>query len=253
MYRFGLKLYSVNENYVKEAIRLYEKGLYDYIELYSVPGSFRDCSKLWKGLPMPFIVHAPHFGDGLNFAVKTLKKKNYVMAEEAFRYADILKAPIVIFHPGVNGDIKETARQIKGLNDKRIVIENKPYFGLAENLICNGSNPEEIGFLIEEAKVGFCLDMGHAICAANANGFNPLEYIEKFLELRPTIYHLTDGDYYGIFDRHDHYGKGNFPLSHLLKLIPPDSRITNESVKDFPDSLSDFEEDMKFILGLLTD
>ncbi len=251
MYHFGLKLFSVNENYLKEAIRLYEKGAYNYIELYSVPGSFEDCKKLWKGLPMPFIVHAPHFGDGLNFAMKELRKKNRVMAEEAFRYADLLKAPIVIFHPGVNGDIKETAYQMKRLNDKRVIVENKPYFGLAENLICNGSTPEEIEFLIKEGKVGFCLDMGHAICAANASGFNPLEYIEKFLELKPAMYHLTDGDYYGVFDRHDHYGKGSFPILHLLKLIPPNSKITNEAVKDFADSLRDFEEDMKFISGLL--
>ena len=36
---FGLKLWSSNENYVKEAVRLFEKGRYQYIELYMLPGT----------------------------------------------------------------------------------------------------------------------------------------------------------------------------------------------------------------------
>ena len=35
---FGLKLWSINTDYyLAEARRLYEKGVYSYIELYAVP------------------------------------------------------------------------------------------------------------------------------------------------------------------------------------------------------------------------
>ena len=68
-----------------------------------------------------------------------------------------LEAETVIFHPGVNGKIAETARQIKALGDRRIIIENKPYYGKGENLICNGSSPEDILHIMSETGAGFCL------------------------------------------------------------------------------------------------
>ncbi len=251
MYFFGLKLWSTNQNYISHAVRLYQEEIFHYIELYTVPGSYDDFHILWKDVGIPFIIHGPHFKDGLNFARQEDKKGNFLMAHEALRFADSVQAGIVIFHPGVNGDIKETARQIKELNDKRIIIENKPYYGLGENLICNGSSPEDILYIMEETGAGFCLDIGHAICAANAIDHNPIEYLEKFIELKPKMYHLTDGDYYGLYDRHDHYGQGSFPLERLLQLIPADSHVTNEAVKDSPENLDDFVRDMKLLNKLL--
>ena len=50
MYEIGLKLFSINENYVNEAIKLFEQGFYQYIELYVVPDSFENCINLWKPL-----------------------------------------------------------------------------------------------------------------------------------------------------------------------------------------------------------
>jgi endonuclease IV len=251
MYFFGLKLFSINRNYVEPALKLYEREVYHYIELYIVPGSFDEFRTLWKDMPVPFVIHAPHFKDGLNFAKKDNERVNFDMACEALKFADELKAAIVIFHPGVNGDIRETARQLNIINDGRIVIENKPYYGYGDNLICNGSSPEEILYLIEETQAGFCFDFGHAVCAANAKGLNQIEYMEKFLELKPRIYHLTDGDYFGLYDSHEHYGEGNFPIERMINLIPAGSHITNEAVKNSEDGLFDFEKDILFLKSLL--
>ena len=63
-------------------------------------------------------------------------------------------------------------------------------------------------------------DFGHAICSANARDYNPIEYIERFVELKPSIYHLTDGDYTGLYDRHDHYGEGSYPMERLAGMVP---------------------------------
>ncbi len=247
---FGLKLYSINRNYIEPAVKLYESEVYHYIELYIVPGSFDEFNSAWKDIPIPFVIHGPHYKDGMNLAKKENEKGNFDMACETKRFADVLKAATVIFHPGVNGDICETARQLNIINDGRIVIENKPYYGSGEDLICNGSSPEEILYIIEETPSGFCLDFGHAVCAANARDYNPIEYIEKFIELKPKIFHLTDGDYFGLYDRHDHYGDGNFPLERMAGLIPSGSHITNESVKNSQTDLYDFEKDIVFLKGL---
>ncbi len=251
MYYIGLKLFSTNSNYVRPALDLYDKGLYQYIELYSFPDSFGDFVHIWKDMHIPFNIHAPHFGDGLNFAKKENEKTNLKLALEALRFADALKAEIVIFHPGVNGEISETARQIIALGDSRIIVENKPYYGDGEGLICNGSSPEEILHLMNDTGAGFCLDFGHAICSANARDFNPIEYIERFIEMKPRVYHLTDGDYTAFYDRHDHYGEGNFPLERLAAMIPPGSYITNEADKNSEENLDDFVKDIGILNTLL--
>ena len=68
MYKLGLKLWSINTDYYyDEAIRLYNDGVFDYIELYVLPDSF-DTIKKWEKLKIPFTVHAPHFNQGINLA-----------------------------------------------------------------------------------------------------------------------------------------------------------------------------------------
>lgn len=246
MYRYGLKLWSINTNYIKDAINLYERGRYAYIELFIVPGSFDTHIAAWVNLDIPFILHAPHSMKGLNPARRELESRNLKLAGETFRFADKLAAEIVIFHPGVEGMLEETVRQMKLMADDRIVVENKPHFGIG-NIICNGTSPDEISLVMNEAGVGFCLDIGHAICAANARKVAPLDYINDFCMLRPKMYHLSDGSFDGNVDEHLHFGDGDYDLATLLAYIPDDSLITVETDKDSKENLDDFERD---IVGL---
>lgn len=59
MFRYGLKLFSTNANYVAEAERLYKENIYDYIELYAEPNSYKKFIQLWKNLEIPYVIHAP--------------------------------------------------------------------------------------------------------------------------------------------------------------------------------------------------
>lgn len=248
MYRYGLKLWSTNRDYVKEAVRLYEKGGYSYIELFVVPGSYNEHAGIWAGLGIPYIIHAPHFDKGLNLAKRDNLIRNVTLAQETIRYADRLDANIIIFHPGIEGDIKETAYQLHEIYDSRIVVENKPHFGF-NNVVCNGSTPEDMDYLMATAHVGFCLDIGHAICAANAKRMDPMTYIQQFMSLGPKMFHLSDGEYNGIRDRHDHIGMGKYPLKDIMLLLPSDSYITVETDKDSTSRLDDFEKDI-FLLKM---
>lgn len=253
MFQIGLKLWSTNENYISEAIRLYDKKIYQYIELYSVPDSFQNFSNLWKKLNIPFIIHAAHYGAGMNLANKESLHKNLRLANEAKKFADALKADKIIFHPGVEGKIEETLHQLIKIKDLRIVIENKPYFSFQNTQVCVGHSPEEIKILLEELKIGFCLDFGHAICAANAKKVEPLTFIDKMLELKPVMYHLTDGDYSSNDDWHYHYKQGSFPLKEIIKKIPLNSLVTNESEKKSQENLHDFEEDILILKKIADD
>ena len=76
MFKIGLKLWSTNKNYVDEARRLYDAGVFDYIELFSVPDSYSEFINTWKSLDIPYVIHGPHYTTGLNFADKKCFEKN---------------------------------------------------------------------------------------------------------------------------------------------------------------------------------
>jgi deoxyribonuclease-4 len=246
MPKYGLKLWSTNECYLNSAVKLYQSGVYDYIELFVEPGCFSSHIRLWAELEVPYIIHAPHFDKGVNLASRACLENNLICAEETIKFADRLKAETIIFHPGIEGDIEETVRQLKQIADPRIVIENKPRYG-HNDMVCVGSSPEEIEFVMTAAKVGFCLDVSHAICAANACKTAPMPYLEKFLALQPRMFHLTDGDFAGIHDRHDHFGRGDYDIGEILRLLPRQSVITVETDKEYPDLLDDFAEDVAYL------
>ena len=247
MYKLGLKLWSTNKNYVKEAKRLYEEGLYSYIELFAVPDSFKDYINLWEELDVPYVIHAAHSAVGLNLAKKEFFKQNMRLAGQARLFADELKADIIIFHPGLEGKIEETANQLNKIKDQRIIVENKPYYGLYDNLTCNGNSPEEIKFVLDNVKVGFCLDIGHTIYSANAQNKDWFLYLKEFLSLNPKIFHISDGDKDGVYDQHKNLGKGSFDFEKIFSLTPKNSLISIETKKNFENSLKDFEEDVCFI------
>jgi sugar phosphate isomerase/epimerase len=252
MRKIGLKLFSVNENYISEAVRLWENGLYQFVELYAVPDSYDRCIGIWialrKQYGIPFVVHAPHFMHGMNPGLKEKAETNKVLFSEAARYADALLAAYIIMHPGIGGEIEETARQLKAFDDSRIIVENKPYHTVyTKDQLCNGSTPEEIALVLQKAGVGFCLDVGHCFCAAYAQGLDPFSYLNRFLAFAPKIVHLADNTEGNPFDMHLHLGKGAHDLKQVLAVLPADCLLTIETDKDSQVSLGDFEEDVRYI------
>lgn len=245
MLKLGLKLFSINENYMKEAVRLYEQGFYEYIELYVVPGSYEDCIDFCKPVKIPYIIHAPHFRHGVNLAKKECFEQNIIHAHEAKKFADDLNAEYIIFHPGIAGNIEETAKQLNIINDSRILIENKPYFTILDDgNICNGNSPEEIKYILDNTTTGFCLDFGHCFCSANARNILPFDYLNEFMELKPSLYHLVDNDFSSTIDKHLHFGQGNYDIEKILNYLPNGAKITLETTKDSKDNLNDFLNDV---------
>jgi endonuclease IV len=248
--QFGLKLGSRDLKYTEDIISLYEQGYCQYIELFAVPGSFDETIEYWKQFDMTFVIHAPHSTAGMNLSLKDNRESNKKRLQETFQFADFLSAEYIIFHSGLNGAIDETIHQLRMFADFRCIIENKPVKGL-NNEKCIGSTFDELSCITNELKAGFCLDFGHAICAANSLQKQPLRYIEELLLLKPAMYHLTDGDYHSEYDSHLHYGSGNFPLKDILKLVPDGAKITNEAKHDSHINLDDFKADILYARRIL--
>jgi deoxyribonuclease IV len=247
--KFGLKLWSTNIHYVEEAKKLYKENVYSYIELFAVPHSYEKYISHWKELDIPFIIHAPHYTTGLNFADSSKKKSNLKLAKEAFRFANSLSAKQIIFHPGVEGNLSETIAQIQMIFDERILIENKPYFGFSKTkkrILCRGYNPFEIESIQKACGVGFCLDFPHAIYAANAQEKNIYQYIEEFLKLNPIMFHIADGDSKGVCDQHQNIGYGTINFAKFFYLLESKNKLmTIETKKNSTSNLNDFSLDIE--------
>lgn len=245
MPKIGLKLWSVNTDYYyEEARRLYQKGIYDYIELYIVPGSLPTLP-IWKNSQIPFIIHAPHFAHDFNLALAEKKQSNLRIYNEVKQFADELKAPYIIFHGGMEGDIRETAAQLASFGESRALLENKPLRVLSQRR-CRGYNAQEAAFVMKEARCGLCLDFGHAVCAANSQQLDIYAYIQTFLSLGPAMFHLTDlEDVRSEYDSHLHLGTGSLDLAAVMPFIDRDKCVTLETNKNSKTTLNDFVQDVQ--------
>ncbi|MFC1894512.1 sugar phosphate isomerase/epimerase family protein [Candidatus Dependentiae bacterium] len=251
MKKIGLKLWSTNKYYSQDIIKFYDQGLFDYIELFAYPASYKDTISLWKSFDIPYIIHGAHSNFGFNLSKKDCSKTNIKLADEAKRFADKLNAEIIIFHPGIDGDIKETVKQFNKIKDERVIVENKPYYTIDKKLVCNGNSPEEIDFVLKNTGIGFCLDFGHAICSANAQNKDWFSYLKEFLEFNPKMFHLSDGDITGVIDQHRHLGDGSFDYKRIFSVLQENFIMSIETEKKHQDSLRDFKEDIRFLSKII--
>ncbi len=64
------------------------------------------------------------------------------------------------------------------------------------------------------------------------------------------MFHLTDGDFNGVYDSHLHYGDGSFPIEKLISFVPKGAMITDEAIKNYQDRLDDFKKDVIYLRKL---
>lgn len=246
MLKIGIKLWSTNIEVLSQVSDMYSHAIFDYIELYLVPGTFCETVECWNGLKIPIIVHAPHFGHGFNLADKDLKDSNIKIFRDVFRYADRLRTDTIIVHGGNGGEKGETIQQLKFLKDSRVLIENKPKMGL-NGKECIGYMPEDLFEIVTECGLrGFVLDFNHAVCAARSLSRDPLDFIEGFLIQNPRMFHFGDGDYCSLVDTHMNLGCGSMPLAKFAARLPQEAIITIETPNDFSRGLCDFEKNKVF-------
>jgi deoxyribonuclease-4 len=249
MIRTGLKLWSDNSNYLEAALALFREKLFDYIELYCVPGTFGGYVSMWKATKIPFIIHTAHSSHGFNLADMSLLEKNLEIFEESRRFADELEAPHIIVHPGILGSRSSVLRQMGMLGDERVLVENKPYLAMNREDVCAGSSPAEIKEYMRLSGGGACLDINHAYNAAKHGGMAFSQVIRDFLALGPSVIHICGvGSRYDV-DEHIHLWEGDVALDRifLLEGMEKIEYWTLETPKDSPNDLDDFLRDREYL------
>lgn len=258
MRKFGLKLFSTNLNtnpaLLEQGIELVKKHSTDmFIELMIKDSGFAELdvlAKMFAGIEVR--LHAPHHLLGFDAGNHALESSNRKLLEPVQYAADIMHAKTMVVHAGcgeAKEHLKETIRQFKLFNDKRIVVENLPLH--SDGVILHGTTPAEIKTIMEQTGCGFCFDFSHAVCAAYAMGCKPEALLAGFYALNPTVYHLCDGFTDDEEDNHFHYGDGKFPLGlWLKKYTADDAYITMETGMTCPQDISPWAKDYEYIRKL---
>lgn len=248
--RIGLKLFTTNNAQIPLAKELYTEGFFDFIELYVIPNTHAGTIHDWKQLDIPFVIHAPHSIHGFNLAQSEKWASNGGTFREVRMVADSLSATIIIVHGGNNGSLDETIRQLRLLDDSRIILENKPLIGI-HGETCVGCTPAEMNKVAEAGALnGIALDFGHALCTANTLEIDVFRLIEGLAAFTPKIYHLSDGNAGSKTDTHYNLGKGDFLITKFLSFVPRNALLTLETPRDTTMGLDQFVEDVQYLRGI---
>ncbi|MHC4885152.1 MAG: sugar phosphate isomerase/epimerase family protein [Planctomycetota bacterium] len=244
----GLKLWSCNPEYIDETVSLFGDGVFQFLELYLIPETQKLIESRWSQLPLPIVIHGPHHMHGLNLSDPHCEESNRNLVDWTRTMADRLRSEFIIFHPGTNGEPEETARQLKPYGgDGRILVENKPFLALPDSPKRGVANrPEEMDLILSATGLGFCLDVGHALGAANSHDEDRFAYLQSFIDLGPRLIHLADGDIEAPIDGHANLGTMNYPLPELIGMLPPAVPVTLETAKREVGKLDDFRNDVEY-------
>ncbi len=251
MLKVGLKLWSTNIALAEHVRQAFSRGEIDFLELYVVPGTVPGCGAYWHGLGGPVVLHAPHFGHGFNLADPLLRSENRNFFYESQMFADRLKSSHIVVHGGNGGCLEEAIDQLRGLNEPRVALENKPLRGI-NGKECIGYSVAQIRQIMRCCNLNkFILDLNHAVHAARSLQAEPLEFLGTFFGLNPIGYHLADGDPGSETDAHMDLGQGQMPLLKMVSLLEDGAAVTLETPLNIENGIGDFLRNRAVLINLI--
>lgn len=248
MPRFGLKLGIGESTLARTAETLWRSRGFDFLELFIPLDASADHAANWRWYDGVLALHAPHAAGGFNFAQREKEATNFRFLPGLEEIRHRLHPAIVVFHPGLNGSVAETLRQIEGLAraypelHRCMALENKPRRGM-NGEACLGASPREISELLGHAGCGFCLDVRHACAYAAADGVYWRDALCDFASLNPCLWHAADGNTEDVHDSHDHIGEGRIPWALVAPFWRKETLVTIECEKRPDNKLRDFLDD----------
>lgn len=241
---------------MKIGIKTYDDGDFlnhfsdvaDFFEVMAIRGE--DYSFLRK-FSKPIVIHAEHHTFGTNYANKSKQKENLESINYAKKIADTVNSEKIIVHPGIIeynnpiSSLENAVSFVKDLNDERILVENLPKKenSLIESL-CH--LPEQIKEFMEKTCTKFCFDINHVVDTSYLNGSDYLELAKRFLELKPSHYHIG-GHNFKNGESHISLIDSHLDLKEILSYFSKDAMITLETEVDE----KKVEEDIKIIRSFI--
>jgi len=244
MIKYGIKLWTINKYCFPKAVKLYQDGLIDFVELYVVPDeTFKNDLDILRNMPVH--IHAPHSLHNFNI-FELDKEKIDLFQGQVIELADFFNSKYIILHAGIGNDPKIFRKNIAKIYDKRITIENNPKMGLNDK-ICFGYSYNQLKFIKEKCKLNICLDINHAIKSAVSEKKDYKKYIKDLFKLNPKICHISDGTLKIEKDEHLGIGDGDYDFNFLGKCLKESNieYVTMETPNTDLNSLKEYLENLK--------
>jgi sugar phosphate isomerase/epimerase len=217
----------------------------DFIEIMARRGG--DFSFL-QDIDLPFVVHAEHGGQGVNYADIANRSVSNESIRLAIDLADRINARVIVAHSGFLDSTPNTSPEnvtefLKGIKDSRIVVENlvfrEPMGGKV--VTYPFSTPEQMKPLLEATGKGMCLDLSHTNVTASFMGADYMEMLNRFMELRPRHFHACGGVAGKPDDLHLHVWEGTLDIAAFKRMLPKGAWVTLETPTDLEGQLRDIE------------
>ena len=197
MIKYGLKLWTSNEDLFDAATASYNARDFDFIELYyniDQPLNFDQLEKISK---LPINMHVPN---SLGFDKFIIKGPELSVWQKIVSLSDLFRSEFIIVHPGYGHTVVTFRANLKMIDDPRILIENMPGLDASGQPMYAARMSE----LVDIKKVkDICYDFEKAVKAAAYQGLDYKAYIaESLLELKPKYFHISGGDSSSPKDEH---------------------------------------------------
>jgi len=221
MFKYGIKIWSVNKDWFGKVVELIKQGKADFAEIYIVPDSFELSDfDIFKQNNIQVSLHSPHTSH--SFDVFNLTKKSLdIWNDQVIKTANYLNVQFIITHSGV-GDSKDIfKRESLKIKDKRVLMENMPYKGFVDigGVFCFGYSKDQLLF-IKSLGFDFCFDVCHAVASACSQKINPYDFIGENIDLlKPRYFHLAGGNIENEEDMHLDLWEGNFNYKFIKEKL----------------------------------
>ncbi|MDD5738622.1 MAG: TIM barrel protein [Candidatus Pacebacteria bacterium] len=224
MFKYGIKIWSVNKDWFSEVVELIKQGKADFVEIYLVPSSFKLSDfDIFKQNNIQVSLHCPHTSH--NFDVFNLTKKSLdIWNNQVVKTADYLNSQFIILHPGI-GENKETfKRESLKIKDSRVLMESMVkvgFVGVEEGgVMCFGYSKEELEFIHKDCGFDICFDVCHSLASAAWQKIDSYDFISECIDLlKPRYFHLAGGNIEDETDRHLDLWEGNFDYKFIKEKL----------------------------------
>lgn len=230
--KYGIKIRKAENGQIYKAECLVRKGVFDYIEIAITPETNPKVST-----EIDYILH-----DSSDCFIDEKSLSH------SLEIADNINARYIILHPGF-GKMEDAIRTLEKFRDKRILIENMPKIGMGGEPML-GYNTEEMRILMGKT-FGFCMDFGHAACAAASTKTDYKKTISEMANLKPSVFHLSDRDIKNPVDDHLDIGKGSMDMKFIMEVIEKnDSKYVTIETPDRKGGIESFIKNLEKLKNL---
>ncbi len=233
-FSIGGKLYSKNYEFFEEFGRIY-----DFIEVLIEPDV--NLNALFEAVSLskkPIRIHAAHQYFGFNPANPKKFEVSKKILEKAILAAEKFNCASIVVHPGFEEEgislekaKRNTIEFFRLYFDKRLAIENCPYYRVFESTRYSLSSPNDFKEIKKAVPINLTLDFSHAISTANCLSQEPLEFIKEFIGFKPALCHLSGIEMDSKKDAHLHLFEveNKFEYIALIKSLANLPPITLET------------------------